>query len=289
MSEAGVGWTEIAQGAWCGGLASGPVAGIVGGVHGDEPAGVEVIESLKSSPLPTPEHWQVRLVVGNPRALEMGCRHVDSDLNRAFGPEAAASGYEAERVQVISHALAAPRVLLDLHQTHCDTPPLAVVRDTPAHLALARALGLGTAVVDARRIYGDTMLADWVDGQGGLGLTIESGRVGSRESVEAAKGVVDRLLSRDWDPGATIHVYAVRAVLRAPWSGLRFKRALANGSPVARGEVLAERDGALLLAPADGVVLLPHDAVDEGAAAAIFAEDRGTVSVDHRAWQVTLG
>ena len=206
-----------------------------------------------------------------------------------FGPDALATGYEASRAKVICDALGAPSALLDIHQTHCDTPPLAVVKDTAAHLAFARALGLRTAVVDARRIYGDTMLADWVDAQGGLGVTLESGRADSRDAAHAAQAVVDRAMTRDWDAGASIRVYAVRAVLRAPWSGLRFLRDLGNGSPVRADEVLAERDGAVLRAPADGVVLLPHDDVAEGDAAAVFAEDRGEVAFEHRAWQEVLG
>jgi hypothetical protein len=189
---------------------------------------------------------------------------------------------------VICAALGDPRVCLDVHQTHCDTPPLAVVRDTPAHLAFARALGLGVAVVDAGRIYGQTMLADWVDARGGLGLTLESGRADSEEADHAARSVVARLVHRDWDAGPAIRVYAVRAVLRAPWSGFNFTRDLGNGSPVRAGEVLAERSGGALRAPADGVVLLPHADVAEGAPAAVFAEDRGQVAVDHSAWQERL-
>ena len=288
MDTPGPGWTEIAEGAWRGGDSDAPTLGIVGGVHGDEVVGARVVKSLRDRACPTPCAWQLRLLLGNPRALLAGTRYVDSDLNRAFGPEAVAHGYEASRAATICAALGEPAVCLDVHQTHCDTPPLAVVRDTPAHLALARALGLRVAVVDAGRIYGATMLADWVDARGGLGLTLESGRADSEEAEVAARAVVTRLIERDWDPGADIRVYAVRAVLRAPWSGFHFQRALGNGSPVRSGEVLAERSGEVLHAPADGVVFLPHTDVDQGAAAAVFAEDRGQVAVDHSTWQARL-
>jgi succinylglutamate desuccinylase len=288
LDTPGVGWTEIADGAWRGGSPDDPTLGIVGGVHGDERVGARVVESWRDAACPQPCAWQLRLVVGNPRALEAGTRYVDSDLNRAFGPEASAHGYEVTRAAAICDALGEPRVCLDVHQTHCDTPPLAVVRETPAHLAFARALGLGLAVVGAGRIYGQTMLADWVDARGGLGLTLESGRADSEEADRAARAVVSRLIHRDWDAGSAIRVYAVRAVLRAPWSGFRFTRDLGNGSPVRSGEVLAERSGGLLRAPADGVVLLPHVDVAEGAPAAVFAEDRGLVDVDHNAWQAWL-
>ncbi len=100
--------------------------------------------------------------------------------------------------------------------------------------------------------------------------------------------VVRRLVTRDWDRGSSIRVYAVRAVLRAPWAGLSVRRDLGNGSPVFRGEVLAAHDDEALEAPGDGVVLLPQQDVARGAAAALFAEDRGEVLVDHRAWMERL-
>ncbi|MGB0592313.1 MAG: succinylglutamate desuccinylase/aspartoacylase family protein [Myxococcota bacterium] len=288
MDTPGVGWTEIAHGAWRGGTSDAPALGIVGGVHGDEQVGARVIESWRDAPSPEACGWELSVILGNPRALEVKARFIDFDLNRAFGPEASPHGYEAERAAAICAVLGEPVVCLDVHQTHCETPPLAVVRNTPAHLAFARALGLHVAVVDAGRIYGATMLADWVDAQGGLGLTLESGRADSEEAEVAARSVVNRLVHRDWDPGATIRVYAVRAVLRAPWADFNFTRELGNGSPVRANEVLAERSGAVLRAPADGVVLLPHADVAEGAPAAVFAEDRGQVAVDHRAWQERL-
>ncbi|MDP6942672.1 MAG: succinylglutamate desuccinylase/aspartoacylase family protein [Myxococcota bacterium] len=283
------GWAEIADGAWGTGAPDAPTLAVVGGTHGDERVGAQIVEDLRQALDPHPLSWQLRILIGNPRALAAGVRHIDSDLNRAFGEAPIATGYEAARAETLRGALGRPAVLLDIHQTHCDTPPLAVVRDTPAHLALARALGLETAVVDADRIYGSTMLADWVDAAGGLGLTIESGRADSDEAKEAALRVVRRAIRRDWDPGAQIQVYAVRSVLRAPWPGLRFHRDLGNGSPVRAGEVLATRDGETLCAPDDGVLLLPHEDVAQGDPAAVFAFDRGQVTVDHAAWREVIG
>ena len=106
----------------------------------------------------------------------------------------------------------------------------------------------------------------------------------SPEAERAAREVVRRAVERDWGPGARVQVCAVRSVLRAPWSGLGFQRPLGNGSPVRAGEILAARGDQTLCTPADGVVLLPHEDVDEGAVAAAFADDRGQVTVDHAAW-----
>ena len=233
------GWDALAPGIWRGGPEDAPQLAVVGGIHGDETAGVHLVQALLRDLDTATLRWNLHLAVGNPEAVNAGVRHLDSDLNRAFGAGAPAAGVEGGRAATLRSALGRPRLLLDVHQTHCDTPPLAVVKDTQAHLALACALGLDTAVVDAGRIYGDTMLADLADAGGGLGLTIESGRIGAPESLEAASSAVSRALLGEWRGGASIRVYAVRSVLRSPWDGLRFLRALGNGSPVRAGEVLA--------------------------------------------------
>ena len=280
MRSPGHGWRECAEAARSGGRADAPVLGIVGAVHGDEIAGAELVNAYAERPSPDPCAWSLRFAVGNPRALAAKRRYIDSDLNRAFGAEVPAIGHEAERAATLKGVFEGTQVLLDVHQTHCETPALIVTKDTPTHLAFARALGVRIAVVDAQKVYGPTMLSDWVDAKGGLGVTLESGQVGSDHAKDAAAQVIRRLVARDWDPGPSIRVYAVRAVMRAPWAQLNFKRRLANTSPVRSGEVLAEQGGLMLRAPADGAVLLPQRDV---------AEDRGDVRVDHRTWQEALG
>ena len=281
-------WKEIALGVWSCGEASKDALTVVGGVHGDEQVGAELIQSWCRAPSPAEHSWYLRFALGNPEALQAGQRYLDFDLNRAFGPQSRAQGRESERADLLRHALQSTKVLVDIHQTHCDTPPLAVVKETPAHLAFARALGLRVAVVDAERIYGPSMMADWVDSEGGLGITLESGRSGTIEARHAAEALVDRLVRRDWEFGATIRVYAVREILRAPWHDFTFARSYGNGSPVAAGEVLGEAHGETLRAPAEGVLLLPRARADKGAPAAVFAEDLGELSLDHSAWQGLL-
>lgn len=288
MQRRGEGWSRVDEGAWVGGDESAAVLGIIGGIHGDEIAGAELVRAWCREPSPLPCAWSLRFGLGNPRALAAKTRAIDADLNRAFGPEPLPGGYEAQRAEELKSFLEGTNVLLDVHQTHCETPPLAVIQDSPAHLAMARALGLSVAVVDAQKIYGPTMLADWVDARGGLGLTLESGRVGTAEAKEVAAGVMRRLVRREWDLGPSIRVYAVHSVMRAPFDGLNFMRSLGNGSPVSAGEVLAEKGELRLRAPGDGVVLLPQREVRQGAVAAIFAEDRGEVSVAHERWQSYL-
>ena len=74
MGAAGHRWTEIAERAWCGGATSAPQLAVVGGMHGDEPVGARLVEALRDDLDPDALGWQLRLLVGNPRALAAGVR-----------------------------------------------------------------------------------------------------------------------------------------------------------------------------------------------------------------------
>jgi len=169
--------------------------------------------------------------------------------------------------------------------------------DTPQRGVVGRTHGdepVGAQGVEApRRAFGEAQVPDGYEAErartlrGALGLTVESGRGTGTQALEAARAVASRAVGRDWSTGEDSQVYAARSVLRAPWSGLAFQRALGNGRQVEAGEVLARRAAETLQAP--GVVLLAHDQVEEGAAAALFAEDLGQVAVEHAAWRALIG
>ena len=56
---------------------------LVGGTHGNEPVGIEVMKYFKE----TSETFenQFKCFWGNPKAYELKRRYVDFDLNRSFG------------------------------------------------------------------------------------------------------------------------------------------------------------------------------------------------------------
>jgi aspartoacylase len=68
---------------------------IVGGTHGNEPVGIEVVKALKEQNLETIHEYKT--FTGNPKAYELQKRFVDSDLNRAFGKKGKPIGYEKTR------------------------------------------------------------------------------------------------------------------------------------------------------------------------------------------------
>jgi predicted deacylase len=276
--------TPIDEGIWARPGTSGQTLALVGGMHGDEGEGAAVIEALVEDPSPLaacPHH--VLLVLGNPEALALGTRHTPDgeDLNRLFGAEPSlGDSPEARRARTLRSRLAGVDRLLDIHTTQRPIRPLAVCSNSPDHLAALARLGLSQAVVGAERIYGRTMLADWIDARGGVGLTVEAGQSGTQEAAHTAHAVAMAFLA-DGAPGITAQagggstqVFQIEAPLPCPGPGLRFVRDLPNGAHIKRGELLGHSEAGALRAPRDAIVFLAREHAEVGAPCMLLATAR---------------
>src|SRR6185295_16753547 len=76
----------------------GPTLIILGGIHGNEPAGVLAAERVwrRMQERRAVLHGAVVLLRGNTRALEQGVRYINTDLNRQWTAENVSAG-ELER------------------------------------------------------------------------------------------------------------------------------------------------------------------------------------------------
>ncbi|CAJ1398188.1 unnamed protein product [Effrenium voratum] len=111
-----------------------PRAAVLGGVHGNELSGVEVVNTLVSE-LASKDidvNGEVTFIIGNPAAVSRGSRFIDYDLNRCFQDDklcdvttagATLSGIEWERAQQLAPFLRGLDVLLDLHSTNKPSSP----------------------------------------------------------------------------------------------------------------------------------------------------------------------
>lgn len=136
---------------------AGPTLVVIGGVHGDEPAGIHaarrLLERLHAD---RPAGFRGRLVVlaGNLAALAgpPGTRYVDRDLNRSFtepllarvDPGCAECGQARELLAAVG-AEARPGVavfVMDLHTTSAPSPPVVVLEDALRARGFARSLGV---------------------------------------------------------------------------------------------------------------------------------------------------
>lgn len=89
---------------------------IVGGTHGNEPVGVEVIKALRKQKIKSSHEYKT--FIGNPEALKFQKRFIDSDLNRAFGKNGKPTGYEKKRSLELKKEIKGKfDLIIDLHTT----------------------------------------------------------------------------------------------------------------------------------------------------------------------------
>lgn len=272
----------------------GPLLVLVGGVHGNEPAGVEALRRFCAELAPRAGELRGRVLAlsGNLAGLAAGRRFVDEDLNRAWSPEnvarltaggTARTSEEHELLELHGHiaaAVAAARgsvTLLDLHSTSGDGPPFAILSDQAPARELARAIEAPAVLGLHKNVLGT--LIDWFEGLGHTSVVLEAGqnegaltrtrhRAAAWLALEAVgllePDALDLSVERDAMRTATLHLPAtVEVCLRwgiEPGERFRMEPGFVNLQPVQRGQLLAHggRGGATpIRSPFDGLLLMP--------------------------------
>ncbi len=149
--SAGARWPKRELGRFASDDSAGTTLVIIGGVHGNEPAGLiaakRVLDTLNAEQ-PTGFHGRLVVLAGNLPALNLDdkeARYIDFDLNRIFTDEQiakpASTSVEHGQMHELLAALRAQRaqsqelIVMDLHTTSSDAPPVAVFEDSlPARL-----------------------------------------------------------------------------------------------------------------------------------------------------------
>lgn len=265
------------------GEAPGPTLVVIGGMHGNEPAGVEVARRVLADLRGVPLRGEFLALAGNVEALAAGRRYLSRDLNRIWtddrladalatptpDPEqAAARAMSAEIKDCLARARG-PVFVLDLHTTSAEGAPFIIVGPGAAERAFAAKFPLPTILGMHERLVGVLVLH--LAAQGVVGLAIEGGQSASPDAplnLEAvvrvglaAAGLVDET-PRD----AVDWLIKVRGELptlievahrQEVHNGFRMEPGFANIQRVPAGTLLAHQGDEEIRAPFDGVVLLP--------------------------------
>lgn len=204
---------------------TGPNVVVMGGTHGDELPGIQVVQSLLrlSGLLNTPsgtiaeKAWvkgNLFLALGNPEAILRNTRGASGkrDLNRSFIlPELFEEGVELsmdqERAKELVPLLSQTDLLLDLHATSNPSEPfLCTSRATDKHMELARLFPVRYMVTDPKNILGQDMnlpvtgTTDYCvntmgsNGQGGVAICYESGKSDDVKQVAVMQQTVVKVL-----------------------------------------------------------------------------------------------
>jgi len=175
--------------------APGPLLVALGGVHGNEPAGViaarRVLAELRERR--TPIRGRFDAIAGSLVGLQRQVRYVEHDLNRiwskleietARATDPAHLAWEkrdqAEILAVLEDDLIdaarhrRPVHVLDLHSTSADGPPFTIIGDTLQNRRLAFALGVPVILGLEENV--DGTLLGWLAGLGHVAVGIEGGQ-----------------------------------------------------------------------------------------------------------------
>lgn len=266
---------------------------ILGGMHGNEPAGIQAARRVlgEISALGLTVHGRIHALVGNRRASAEGRRFLEVDLNRLWRPAQLAAllsgdpkddGPEDREQRELLDALAPfiehperPAVLIDLHSTSGPGAPFGVGADTLRNRALVGALGITVMLGLEESIEGT--LAGFLTDLGHVTIGVEGGQHDDPATVDNLESLL--WLTLDYtgiipgraQPQLAFHRQRLAAargdlpqyveVLHrygiSPEDRFAMRPGFTNFQPVESGEPLADDRRGVIRAPFTGRLLMP--------------------------------
>ena len=184
------------------GAMSGPTSIFLGGMHGNEPAGVKALQKVFRELPNSLEMLKGRVIAlaGNIPALKKQVRFIEKDLNRLWFPEklehlfngghhqlSTVTEYSEQmalysEIQKIINNNPPPYYFIDLHSASSDTIPFILITDTPGNHDLAVSYPLPVIMGVEKYVKGS--LLDYVNDFGYMALGFEAGEHHNAETVE---------------------------------------------------------------------------------------------------------
>ena len=299
MVETGLGDPVRPEGVigWVGGATAGPLLLCVGGLHGNEPAGVRALEEVVAE-VESRRHLLAGdfvAVVGNLQALEAGRRFLSYDLNRAWTPARIAAArdrrrsaggvnslpedHELVRMLAVFEEVAArrrgPVHVLDLHSTSGKGGAFCTAADRPGHRRFVAAFPV--PMIRQLNVHLEGTLTRYLDRLGYATAVFESGQHEEPEArVRAARAVwlAIRAAGLLGDPDAPEARLGYRALERECRHlprvlEMTYRHAIEeedryvtrpgfrNFQPVRAGEVIGDDRRGEVVAPKSGRLLMP--------------------------------
>ncbi|HEU4511055.1 MAG TPA: succinylglutamate desuccinylase/aspartoacylase family protein [Pyrinomonadaceae bacterium] len=275
------------------GSLSGPTLIIVGGIHGNEPAGVLAAERvrLRMQKRKAVLRGEVVLLRGNTRALEQRVRYINADLNRQWTienartaesenqgiPEVSELREQREVLAIVKEVITRARgeiYFLDLHTTSAHGQPFATVGDTLRNRRFALTFPL-TIVLGLEEQIDGTML-EYMNNLGAITMGVEAGQHEAMTSVDHHEAVIwnaaastgnfrpedlpeldqsRSLLKRASGGTRVVEVRHRQAIV--PEDHFKMEPGFKNFQAVQRGEILAKDRRGEIKAREKGLILLP--------------------------------
>ena len=191
---------------------------ILGGVHGNELVGVEIVRWLQgllnNAPFSTFDSMNGELIVGlgNPKAIEAGTRACSSadDLNRCFNVKEDCIrqknilSYEDQRSLDIRPLLKETDILLDIHATNKPSLPfirIAGEQFTHRHHEVLKYFPHARILLrDSKHTIGNGEISttdEFVQYNGGVGICYEVGQAADMSCIDVVKNEVAEFLEKE--------------------------------------------------------------------------------------------
>ena len=271
----------------------GPTLIILGGIHGNEPAGVLAADRvlLRMQERRADLRGEVVLLRGNTRALEQRVRYIDADLNRQWTvynirtaesdkrglPEVSELLEQGELLTVVRDAVSRARgdiYFVDLHTTSAHGEPFATVGDTLRNRRFALTFPL-TIVLGLEEQIDGTLL-EYINNLGAITIGVEAGQHEAMTSVDHHEAVIwnataatgnfrredlpeldqCRSLLKRASGGRRVVEVRHRHVI-VPEDNFKMEPGFRNFQAVRRGKALARDRTGEIKASETGLILLP--------------------------------
>lgn len=182
---------------------------ILGGTHGNERTGIEVVKKLKAQAEAGEfqvDQGKVFLILGNLQAIELNERgsKPHQDMNRCFHQnileEEPGATFEEQRAATIAPFLQQSDIVLDLHATNKPSEPFLACLDSPEHKEVYRWFTCDKVLADPDFVLGGLPVTtdEFTESHGGIGICYETGLASDLSRVDAVMEDVLNVL-RDQD------------------------------------------------------------------------------------------
>ena len=176
----------------------GPCLLIIGGIHGDEPCGINAIQAIVQDPEAyRPTHGKMMLMYGNPQAIKKGVRYIDENLNRIFMkskenlPDKLLC-LEKQRMQQLKLYMDKADILLDIHASYTQkSKPFVICEPNAMQLVPFLPCDIVCFGFDSIQPGG----TDWyMNSIGKIGICVECGYLGAQSSTAVAMNACKSIL-----------------------------------------------------------------------------------------------
>jgi len=180
---------KVGSGIWqVSGTRTGPHLVILGGVHGDEKTGIELIKELqhKFQGKEKLDAGTLTLILGNEEAIRINKRGTspENNLNRMFTKDHLSGPvldfYESRRAHELASILKSADISIDIHSTSVPSRPFLPCAFTARHENVYRWFDADLVLTDPDYILGGerSTTDEYVDSCGGIGICFETGFAG---------------------------------------------------------------------------------------------------------------